>query len=129
MSDSDLDFLSKRSHDRQRRLLKARMGHPRHGEIDILIRDVSEQGIGARCELELAVGETVIITLPDCAPADGSIVWRRGQSFGVQLHRPIDPLTVKNANAERAPGTGYQVPDRFRVSMDTKRPGFRTRRD
>ncbi|KKW90002.1 hypothetical protein [Sphingobium chungbukense] len=128
MSDNDPDFLSKRLHDRQRRLLKARMRHPHYGEIDILIRDVSERGVGGRCELDLTVGDNVIIILPDCAPAEGRIAWRKGHAFGVQLDAPINPETVKNpAPTERPVEPGYQVPAVFRPSVETKRPGFRTR--
>ncbi|WP_176595267.1 MULTISPECIES: hypothetical protein [Sphingobium] len=128
MPDSDPEFLSKRLYERQRRLLKARMRHPRHGEIDILVRDVSELGIGGRCELDLALGDSVVITLPDCAPAEGRIAWRRGQAFGVQLGASIDPANVKSpAPAEKPTESSYRVPANFRVSVETKRPGFRTR--
>jgi len=128
MPDSDPEFLSKRLHDRQRRLLKARMHHPRHGEIDILVRDVSELGIGGRCELELALDDSVIIALPDCAPAEGRIVWRKGQAFGVHLNAAINPASVKSpAPADKPVETSYRVPANFRPSADTKRPGFRTR--
>lgn len=124
MPDSDPNSLSQRLHDRQRRLLKARMRHPRHGEIDILVRDVSELGLGGRCNLELAVGEAIAICLPDCAPAEGRIVWRRGHSFGVQLDAPINPGTVKSPT-DRPSEEPYQVPPQFRASGDAKRPGFR----
>jgi hypothetical protein len=127
MPDSDPEFLSKRQYQRRRRLLKARMRHPRHGEIDILVRDVSELGIGGRCELDLALGDSVVITLPDCAPAEGRVVWRRGQAFGVELRASIDPANVKSPTPTERPVASYQVPTNFRVSTETKRPGFRTR--
>ncbi|WP_313801350.1 hypothetical protein [Sphingobium sp.] len=127
MSVSDTDFGSKRLHDRQRRLLKARMHHPRHGEVDILVRDVSETGLGGRCDLDLAVGEVVVVVLVDCEPAQGRIAWRKGQSFGLHLETAINPAAVKSpANAERSVEAGYQVPTLFRPSVETKRPGFRT---
>ena len=127
MSVSDSDFASKRLHDRQRRLLKARMRHPDHGEIDMLVRDVSEMGLGGRCDRELAVGESVVILLPDCRPVHGRIAWRKGQSFGVQLTAEINPEGVRNRVTVDRPTEGYHVPDAFRPSIETKRPGFRTR--
>ncbi|QOT72114.1 MULTISPECIES: hypothetical protein [Sphingobium] len=127
MSVSDSDFASKRLHDRQRRLLKARMRHPDYGEIDILVRDVSEMGLGGRCEFDLAVGESVVILLPDCRPAQGKIAWRKGQSFGVHLEAQINPEVVKSRAPADRPAEGYQVPEAFRPSAETKRPGFRTR--
>ena len=127
MSVSDSDFASKRLNERQRRLLKARMRHPDFGEIDILVRDVSETGLGGRCDLDLAVGESVVILLPDCRPAEGKIAWRKGQSFGVQLTAQINPEAVRNRAPTDRPTEGYHVPEAFRPSGETKRPGFRTR--
>lgn len=104
------------------------MRHPRHGEVGILVRDVSEMGLGGRCDLDLAVGDSVIIVLPDSEPAQGRIAWRKGQSFGVHLEAPINPAAVKSpAPTERSVETGYQVPTPFRPSVETRRPGFRTR--
>ncbi|WP_242123141.1 hypothetical protein [Sphingobium sp. Sx8-8] len=129
MPESDPDFTSRRAHARQRRLLKARMRHPLHGEVDILVRDVSEQGVGGRCEWDLKVGDNILLLLPDCAPASGRITWRRGQGFGVLLDGPINPASVRNpAPADRPAQAPYQVPTSFRPSIDFKRPGFRTRR-
>ena len=128
MPSSHIDFMSKRLHERQRRLLKARMRHPRHGEVDILVRDVSERGLGGRCDLDIAVGENVVIGLPDCAPVEGKIAWRKGQGFGVLLEASINPATVKSPPPSESPAAApYQVPTAFRASIDMKRPGFRTR--
>ncbi|APL94237.1 hypothetical protein EWH08_05720 [Sphingobium indicum] len=127
MSVSDSDFASNRQYDRQRRLLKALMRHADYGEIDILVRDVSEMGLGGRCDLDLAVGERVVILLPDCRPAPGKIAWRKGQSFGVQLEAQINPEAVRSRAPADRPADGYQVPEAFRPSGETKRPGFRTR--
>ena len=45
------------SRDRELRLLKAKMVHPRFGLIDILIRNVSDEGIGGKCSYDLEPGE------------------------------------------------------------------------
>ena len=130
MHDADPDFAHKRLHDRTRRLLKARMHHPLHGEIDILVRDVSERGLGGRCDHDIAVGDRVVIRLPDCAHVEGEIAWRKGQSFGVLLNAPLNAAAVKSPTQTARPaGSSYQVPEAFRPSTDVKRPGFRPRRD
>lgn len=62
--DNDPAIEQKRADARQRRLLKAHMLHPRHGRIDILVRDVSAHGIGGKCDRDLMAGEAVTICLP-----------------------------------------------------------------
>jgi hypothetical protein len=122
---NDPDFTSQRAHERKRRLLKARMRHPRLGEVEILVRDVSEMGLGGRCDHDVAVGDRVVIALPDFTPAEGIIAWRRGQAFGMRLDAPINPATVKSPPASDRPcEPGYQVPTLFRPSIDHRRPGF-----
>lgn len=119
---------SQRLHDRQRRLLKAKMRHPRLGMVDILVRDVSEQGIGGKCTSDIGTGDQVVIYLADCPPAVGTIVWRNGQAFGVQLDGAIDPAIVKSPPQQDAPVVAHEVPKPFRPTVSTKRPGFDRRR-
>src|SRR3546814_19686604 len=101
MSVSDSDFASNRQYDRQRRLLKALMRHADYGEIDLLVRDVSEMGLGGRCDPDLAVGERVVILLPDCRPAPGQIAWRKGQSRSEE--RRVGKECVSTCRSRGAP--------------------------
>ncbi|WP_238564946.1 PilZ domain-containing protein [Sphingobium bisphenolivorans] len=101
------------------------MAHPRHGLIDILVRDVSERGMGGKCEAPLMVGESVTLHLPDSPAVQGKIAWAKGQSFGVELEGEIDPEAVKS-RAERSSESSYQVPPQYQPSKDSRRPGFRT---
>lgn len=122
------DGLSKRLHDRHRRLLKAQMRHPRLGMIDILVRDVSEQGVGGKCMSDIAAGEKVVIYMADGTPAAGTIAWRKGQGFGVQLDSSIDPALVKSPPQPDSPVSTHEVARPFRPTVSTKRPGFDRRR-
>ena len=117
------DVTQDRKRERLRRLLKARMVHPRHGEIDILVRDVSEHGVGGKCAHDVKIGEIVTIHLPASHAAQGRVAWRRGEGFGVELTGPIEPGAVKPP-ADQAANMSYLVPDRFKPSDSIKRPGF-----
>ncbi|WP_030538273.1 hypothetical protein [Sphingobium sp. DC-2] len=119
---------SQRLHDRERRLLKGQMRHPRLGLIDILIRDVSERGIGGKCTSDIAAGDRVTIHLTGYPPVDGTIAWRNGQGFGVQLDAPVDPAAVKSPPQPETPVTSHEVPRPFRPTVSTRRPGFDRRR-
>lgn len=120
--DKDFAFSQKRLDERRRRLLKAHMTHPRHGEIEILVRDVSKHGIGGKCDYDLLAGEAVTITLPSRSPVTGRIAWRTGLAFGVRLDSSIDPGGVRTSSELAAPA--YQVPEHFQPAGDFKRPGF-----
>lgn len=112
----------KRSSERHRRLLKAQMIHPRHGKIDIVVRDVSAQGIGGKCQLDLIAGEAVTICLPTHDPIAGRIAWCAKRSFGVKLDDGVDPARVRISSDSGA--EPYQAPERAQPAGDFKRPGF-----
>ncbi len=100
------------------------MRHPRLGMVEILVRDVSEQGIGGKCASGIEPGDQVVIYLADCPPAAGTIAWRNGQAFGVRLDGAIDPAVVKSPPSQDTPMVKHEVPEPFRPTVDTKRPGF-----
>jgi hypothetical protein len=112
----------KRADERQRRLLKAHMIHPRHGKIDIVIRDVSVQGIGGKCDHGLIAGEAVTICLPAHAPVPGQVAWCARRAFGVRLDDRIDPVVVRSSS--ESANQPYQAPERAQPAGDFKRPGF-----
>ncbi|WP_346765566.1 PilZ domain-containing protein [Sphingobium sp. TB-6] len=114
-----------RAYDRARRLLKAQMVHERAGRIDILVRDVSERGLGGKCAAEIAVGDRVTIQIADCDPVNGTVMWRKGHGFGVHLDSPIRPADLRHRDL---PATQYQVPTLFRPTLSFRRPGFGSRR-
>jgi hypothetical protein len=103
----------KRASERHRRLLKAQMIHPRHGKIDIVVRDVSAQGIGGKCQLDL---------VPTHDPVAGRIAWCAKRSFGVKLDDGVDPAEVRISSDSGA--EPYQAPERAQPAGDFKRPGF-----
>jgi len=120
--DNDPAIEQKRTDARQRRLLKAHMLHPRHGRIDILVRDVSAHGIGGKCDRDLMAGEAVTICLPAHHPVSGRIAWCARRAFGVQLDGGIDPVLVRSASESAS--QPYQPPESAMPAGDFKRPGF-----
>ncbi|WP_157704837.1 PilZ domain-containing protein [Sphingobium herbicidovorans] len=115
-----------RSSLRAGRLLKAQMQHPRLGMVDILVRNISEGGMGGKCRHGLEPGEVVRIVLPNLPPADGLIVWRMGDGFGVRWNTPLDPTGVTRPVASTPRVIGYEVPDLFRPPLECRRPAVRS---
>lgn len=72
---------------------------------DILIINLSRQGIGARCRTGApSMGDRVIIHVADLPPLTGSVRWCRGEQFGVRLDDEIDPERIAAAALPPADG-------------------------
>jgi hypothetical protein len=115
-----------RSSAREGRLLKAHMQHPRLGLVDILVRNISEGGMGGKCLHAVEPGDLVRIVLPNIPPADGMIVWRVGDGFGIRLKTLLDPTGVRRTENSKPEVSGYEVPYLFRPPLECRRPAVRT---
>lgn len=120
-----MDNVVSRDRDRELRLLKAKMAHPKFGLIDILIRNVSDEGIGGKCRHDLEPGEGVSILLADGAPAPGVIVWRMGDGFGLRLSQSRAAKQLIRHYEVASSGPRYEVPLMFRPQIRCRRPGLR----
>lgn len=76
---------------RQPRIIRARLVH-RDGEVqDIVIRNVSQTGLGASARGPAPVrGEQVLIVLPGEQEVTGIVRWFGGHTFGMKLDQPLD---------------------------------------
>ncbi|MBV1916574.1 MAG: PilZ domain-containing protein [Sphingomonadaceae bacterium] len=76
---------------RQQRLFCAQLSERSGISWDIVIRNVSEKGVGASTkETPPKVGTDVTLTLPDGATACGAVRWVNNKSFGIELAQSID---------------------------------------
>jgi hypothetical protein len=115
-----------RSSVREGRLLKARMQHPRLGLVDFLVRNISDGGLGGKCLDAVEPGDLVRIVLPNIPLADGMIVWRVGDGFGMRLNTLLAPADVRRPGTCQPEAGGYEVPYLFRPPLECRRPGVRT---
>ncbi|MFM9937629.1 MAG: PilZ domain-containing protein [Novosphingobium sp.] len=76
---------------RQPRILRARLIH-RDGEVqDIVVRNVSDSGLGASARGPAPVrGERIVVVLPGEQEVTGIVRWFGGHTFGMQLDSPLD---------------------------------------
>lgn len=76
---------------RQPRIIRARLIHRDGEERDIVVRNVSECGIGAVARGPAPVrGEHITIILPGGQEVKGLVRWFSGHSFGMQLETMLD---------------------------------------
>lgn len=112
---------------RQRRLIRARMFNDRLPAQDILIRNISCQGIGAASRgLPPMKGEKLSVLLPHHEEITGLVRWVDGLSFGIDLDRDLDPQaladTIKRQNELAGASTDWEVRRLHRVPTQSVDP-------
>ena len=88
---------------RQPRIVRARLLH-RDGEMqDIVIRNVSDTGLGASARGPAPVrGEHIAVLLPGEQEVTGIVRWFGGHTFGMQLDTPLDLEALSRALQRQA---------------------------
>ena len=116
---------------RPARLVHASIRSDRVPETDVLIRNISRHGIGAKARLDqLQVGDTVFIRLGPINEVAGTVRWIRGDRFGVQLHNELNPDSFNFAGSDwtslNRPYERGHVYDQFRPTQRAWRPGIKS---
>lgn len=110
----------------------ATISNRRIGAQEIIVRNISKRGIGARSKgVILAEGEAVTLQLGPVGDVEGTVRWIKGSSFGVELVETLDPELF---NFE---GKSWDVADKRFDGTDVyraikpigraRRPGLKTR--
>ena len=77
--------------ERRARLVRGTLRQANGTVIPILVRNLSERGLGINCKTKPPQrGETVLISLPGSNELDGMVRWVRGHDFGVELSGTVD---------------------------------------
>jgi hypothetical protein len=93
---------------RTRLTMAATLMGERTGKQEILIRNVSRRGIGARSRQKMPeVGERVRVRIDTFADISGTVRWAQGDQFGLSLDQDLDPaiFNARPADTHR-PGIG-----------------------
>jgi len=116
---------------RPARLVRASIRSDRLPETDVLIRNISRRGIGAKARLDpLQVGDTVFIRLGPVDEVAGTVRWVRGDRFGVHLHDELNPDRFNFSGSDwtsiNRPYDRGHVYDQFRPAGRAWRPGIKS---
>ena len=77
--------------ERRARLVRGTLRQANGLVIPILVRNLSERGLGVNCKGKPPQrGEAVIVTLPGTPELDGLVRWVRDHDFGVELSGTVD---------------------------------------
>lgn len=79
-------------------------GAPGSGEAaDVLIHNLSATGLLLESASRLAVGDEIVVELPESAACTAKVVWTSGQFFGCAFERPLSASTVSAAQLRSEP--------------------------
>jgi len=77
------------------RLVRAKMRPSAAEEQEVLIRNISGEGVGAKASAAAPpVGTQVEIALPSGHTVTGTVRWADGQSFGIETFSAVDASAV-----------------------------------
>jgi hypothetical protein len=87
--------------ERRARLVRGTLRFANGTVIPILVRNLSERGLGMNCKTRPPVrGESVLITLPGSPELEGVVRWVRDRDFGVELSDSVDGEELATAIRE-----------------------------
>lgn len=81
---------------------------------DALIHDLSNTGLRIETDANLAVGDALLVDLPDDNRAEARVVWKKDASYGCEFLKPI-AKGVFGAAVLRAPFEVPQEASSFRI--------------
>ena len=88
---------------RQQMRLRVR-GAPPAGEVaDVLIHNLSSTGLLLECTSQLAVGDEIVVELPEAATSTAKVVWASGHFFGCAFDRPLPAAALGAAQLRSEP--------------------------
>ncbi len=106
---------------RQPRIVSARLVRRGGDQQDIVIRNISPTGLGARTKAAApARGEQVTVILPGDQILTGTVRWFTRNAFGLELDTPLSPAALTEALQHKAHvaqiNGEWRVESRHRVS-------------
>jgi len=88
---------------RQPRIISARLVMRSSEQQDVVIRNISSTGLGARTKGPApARGERVTVILPGDQILNGTVRWFARNSFGLELDTPLSPEALAEALQHKA---------------------------
>jgi hypothetical protein len=90
---------------RTARLLKASIQCPRLGIFDVVVRNISEHGIGGKTPRDFDRNEAVMVTLCGMDPVPGVVRWAWDGKFGIQTLTPIPLPEIQTAHGGHLPSS------------------------
>lgn len=114
---------------RHARIIRARFTLSEGLGGEMLIKNVSEGGLGCRCDCQhIRIGDQVSIDLPVVGERLGIVRWIEDNQCGIQMVEPLDVERLRfrpNTNLLSSPAP-FSVAERYQPATKTYRPGLRS---
>ena len=116
---------------RKNQLLRASL-HVGPGQVaDVLVRNMSEMGVGGlmRSDHQLRQGQSVTIRLADDLSRQGTVKWTKASKFGIELSERIGVSKIRELLESKTSAKGGQwtVSRLHKVSSEPPRPSGQQR--
>ena len=96
----------RRSAPRRKLRLQAEGAIPSAGDTQVVIHDISEEGLLIESPLPLTDGEVLEVLIPEAGTAQAEVSWTSGHFYGCKFIEPISTAAVSSALLRSpAPGT------------------------
>jgi hypothetical protein len=95
----------RRSSPRRKLRLEAEGVSATAGDTQVVIHDLSEDGLLVESAVALAEGDVLDVVLPEAGTAHAEVAWASDRFFGCKFNRPISTAAV-SAALLRSPGPG-----------------------
>lgn len=79
---------------------------------DVVIHNISLDGLLLESPTALEPGETIAIDLPEAGMVEASVVWASGDLFGCRFDNPLPPAALAAAELRSLVGSGLNSPAR-----------------
>ena len=103
----------RRSTSRRKLRLEAEGASASALQTQVIIHDLSEDGLLVESPIALDQGETIEVAIPEAGTAQAKVAWSSGRFFGCRFSNPISTAAV-SAALLRSPG-----PDQIPPNMET----------
>ena len=103
----------RRSSSRRKLRLDAEGASASALQTQVIIHDLSEDGLLVESPIGLEQGETIEVVIPEAGTAQAKVAWSSGRFFGCRFSNPISTAAV-SAALLRSPG-----PDQIPPNMET----------
>lgn len=105
----ELDAGERRSTRRRKLHLEAQSVRASAAQTQVVIHDLSEDGLLVESPIALEQGETLEVLLPEAGSAQATVAWSSGRYFGCKFGEPISTAAV-SAALLRSPAKGETAP-------------------
>jgi len=113
---------------RHNRVIYARLVDCSQTSRDIIVLNVSKNGVRAYSRKAPKVGAKISIVLDDKSPLPGEVRWVKGQAFGIRLDQQVDidwlDSLIQQKRAANAEQAKWEVDRLHRVATPAPQPTF-----